>query len=325
MGVTLQVRKHADNIAKTIQALQDALADRGRLWVIADDADDETYENRVNVTALSEADDAIEAAAQLFASATVKKSITLLVDYARADLALASPYIDTYLATVGGFRVPYEYAEAHYSACGGTRLLYRNVFPKGTLVANAATPATAGMHKFGSLTGTSGASTYASVDGALPSSVTVSPIVCISRDATPGSPPTLAFTRLDTTTAEIAVTPSATQYGQVIVGQQAITNVAGCTFSCAATAQFKVGEYVLLYENADGDTSQREVAKVKTVGDTSIVVEFDESTKTEPVHTFTSSGFILPMFTEIDSFVSGNITNSKHLDFYALPDRIIAF
>ncbi len=325
MAVPLQVRKHCDNIAKTIQALQEAVSSRGRLWTIADAAQDETYENRVNVTALSSADDSIESASAIFSDTTVKKAITLLQDYANQDLGLSTPYLDNYLALYGGFRVPYEFAEAYYAATNA-RLLARNVFAKGTLVADEADPSNAGMHRFGTLTGTAGTSTYASDEGALTTSrVAASPIVCISRDATPGGPPTMRCTLEDATTKDIAVTPSATQYGQVIVGQQAITSVDGLTLGCSATAQFKVGQHVLIYENADGDTSIREVAKVKTVTlNTSIEVEFDEATKTGFVNTITTSGYILPMFTNI-AFVSGNINNATHLDFYALPDRIIAF
>ncbi len=326
MGVPLQVRKHCDNIAKTVQALQESVASRGRLWTIADAAQDETFENRVNVTALSTADDAIEASAAIFSNADIKKAITLLQDYANTDLGLASPYLDTYFACTGGFRVPYEFAEAYYAAVGG-RLLARNVFPKGTLVADEADPANAGMHQFGALTGTAGASTYAAVDGALTTSrVAAAAVVCISRDATPGGPPTLTFVLEDGTTKNIAVTPSATQYGQVLVGSQAITSVTGLVLGCAATAQFKAGNHVLIYENADGDTSIREIAKVKTVTlNTSVEVEFDEASKTAFVNTITTDGYIVPMFTNVSAFVSGNINNSTHLDFYALPDRILAF
>lgn len=323
MAVPLTIRKHADNIAKTIEAMQAALASRTRLCTVDDAAGDETFEHRCDVTAMALADDAIESGAALFADTVVRSAINLLVTYCGTDLGLASPHLDTYLSTVLGCRVPYEFAEAYYEATG-VRLLARNVFPTGTMVADTADPSSAGLHKFGTLTGTSGASVYASDAGDLDTTkIAAAAIVAIAREADiTDVAATLGYLPLSGEAIEIAITPSESQYGQVVVGQQAITSVTGAVLGVAATAQFKVGEYVLLWENADGDTSLREVGIIKTDG---IVENTSIELTAAPVNTFSASGYVIPMFKGVDDFVSGNIDDGDHLDFYALPDRIIAF
>jgi len=320
MAVALQLRKYYDNIAKKRQAVQEALDGSVRLVTIADAAEDETFEHRVDVTALTNADDAIEASA-VFRDSVVKNAITLPNDYFRVDLDLASPVLAAYLASVG-YRIAWEANEAAFES-SGLRVASHLVFPKGTMVADDAQPTTAGMHRFGRLTGMAGASTYAAVDGVLDTAkIIAAPVLAVAALADPGGPPTMTFVLQDATTKNIAVplASDAVQWKHGVVGKQAIVSVDGATFTLAATAQFKGGEYVLLWENVDGNTSIREVAQVKTVlGTPTFTVEMEST----PVNTFTAAGFVIPMFTRPSAFVSGNLTNNKLVDFYALPDRII--
>lgn len=314
MGVALQIRKALDHIAKGKQTAQAAYLGTRNLRGALDDAADFVYEDRVAGADITAVDAALQAA-ECFSGASQSLWWKAHHTYFRTDLAKSDPYFDNYLASVG-MRMPWEAAQAHYEAFRsrvGTHL----VFPKGTLVAANADPANSGMHLFGTWTG---ASTYAESAGALDATKIVgSPIVAISREASQGATSaTVTVTLQDGTTKDIVVAASDTQYAQVVVGAQAITGVAGAVFNCAATAQFKVGEYVLLYEGAEGAASQRESGKVKTIV-TNTSVEFESA----PVNTFSAAGFIRPMFTNVTR-KSGTLTSGKHLDFYALPDRIIA-
>lgn len=333
MAVALQVRKMFDRAARLKQARSETSTGGTDFWALVDAAGDEPFENRLKGTSLTQADAALETD-DVWDQVTVREIFILLQTYLQYDLALASPPLDTWLAKVAGFRVPHEAAEIWARVFGATsRPLARNVFPKGTLPADEEDAASAGMHHFGTLTGTLGASTYAAVDGPLNiAKVVAAPVLCVSRELTPGADPTMKVVLGDeTTTKNISVAASAAANGQAIVGRQAITSVTpaagetGPIIGVAATAQFTAGDYVLLYENADGDSSQRELAKVKSIAaNTSLELQFDETGKTDLVNTFTTSGLVLPMFTDVSAFVSTNISNGKHLDFYALPDRIIA-
>ncbi len=314
MGAVLQTRKMFDTIAASAELTGAANASFG-LWALRDAAGDQPFENALTGDDFTNADTAVKAG-EMWGDPTIKKVFDRFNEY--FSNRLASAYnIQTWLEQVGGFAVPQAFARAWL--LGGPSVIPTHlVFPKGILVADEADPANAGMHKFGVLTGGTPA-TYASVDGALDTDIMIgAAILIVSREATPGGTPTLTCTRQDGTTVVIATAPSATLLGQSILGKEAITGVAGAVISCAATAAFKVGEYVTLYENADGDTSLRERGQVKAiVTNTSIELE------AAPVNTFTSSGFILPEFVNC-AVGSGNMTGGKHLDLYALPHRIIA-
>ncbi len=320
MSVSLQIRKYLDNIAKTRQVKQEALASRVRLWTIQDGGADEDFENTVGVDDLSTADDCIENASD-FRDQKVGKAITLLNDYFRDHCSLTNPLMASYLASVG-YRIPWETNEAHYEAVG-TRVSSHLVFPKGTGVADEADPSTAGLHKFGTW---SGGSTWTDVDGALDMTKIIgAPIVAVSREATPGDTNAVMRCYIQQSTAtpnykDIAVVPSATLQAQVVVGKQAITGVTGAVISVGATTQFLAGEYVLLFENADGDTSLREVGKIKTGG---VVLNTSIELEAAPVNTFTAAGFVLPIFISC-ARQSGTLTGGKHVDFYAYWDRIIS-
>ncbi len=318
MGVALQVRKVADHIAKGRQNSLANYVGGTDLWTLIDAAENETFENRMVGTRRTAADDSLESG-NSWNVAALRNFLVDLRDYCYLDLGLASPFFDSALA-LWGFRVPWQFAEAWYDAMG-SRILPRNVFPRGTLVADGASPVNAGMHLIGTLTG--GATpTYTSSAGAFPASVGVAPVVAIPMEATPGmSTVKMTMIRGDATTVDITLVDETEQYAQNVLGSQAITGVDGAVISCAATAQFKVGEQVLLYENEDGDTSLREVGVIKAGG---IIADTSIELTAPPVNTFTTSGFILPMFSGISAYKSGSLGEGKTINFYGLPDRIIA-
>lgn len=320
MAVALQARKWMDGIAKVRQAYVDAAAARTESWGIIDAAGDETFENRVKGVNVTAFDDRI-AAGGSFNNVETRAHFADVLAYCNLDLAVASPYFDSALAA-WGFRAPYHFAEAWYEAMGA-RLLPKNVFPKGTYAAGAL--AATGMHKFGRLTGTAGASTYASTDGAIDRARMIGAvIVAHSVEADAGDTnlkvdPVLQD-GVSKIAAGVALVPSASLNGHVVVGEQAITGVTNSTkITVAATGQFVMGEWVLLYKTADGDTSLREVAKIKAATGvvTNTSLEFDSAM----VADFTG-GTVIPLYTNA-GLKSGTLASGKHVDLYAKPDRII--
>jgi hypothetical protein len=249
-----------------------------------------------------------------------------------------SPLLGAYLAAYGGFRVPYWAAQCYTEAAGVltgavVRLPNTRVFPKGVLVADGADPAAAGLHKFGRFAHSPAAIT--AVDGPLVTAtreataaagtaataavqgVVAAGILAVNQGAAQSIGGTFTCTLQDGTTKDIAVAfDTAAQFTQVRVGEQAVGSEAAAgqkVVAVAATAQFKAGEWVLIYES---DTLQ-EVAQIASIQeDTSLTMESDL------LNTFSTDAYVIPMFTDIayDSGVSG----SGNIDFYALPDRVVA-
>ena len=318
MSVSLQIRKQIDRAAKGAELQQATFATGTSFWTLVDAAGDQTYENRVKGTDMTALDLGLAGASQL--GTAFRTWFDKHLAYFTTDLSLSSSGVwDTYLSTVAGIRVPAAFAQMLVDSLGENyRPDPQNVFAKGTYAASGALSA-AGLHRFGRLTGGASDPTYTSADGALDATVCMGPVLCHTVDATPGpSSLVMTLTRVDGTTVDLTVTPNTSANGQAIVGEEAITGVAGAVISCAATGQFKVGEYVLLYENAEGDTALREIGLVE-----SIVANTSITLASAPVNTFTSSGKIQPVFKNV-AWKSGTITEAKNLDFYSKPDRIIA-
>ncbi|MEN6370936.1 MAG: hypothetical protein ABFD64_02900 [Armatimonadota bacterium] len=308
-----------DRIAKLRQDAGAIAATGTRLWKRVDDTDDETFENRMDGDNLTAADAAL-VAMSFWANAKLKTTFEDLTKYFRIDLALASPYWEKYLATIG-WRVPYGAAEALFEAMGANyRLSSQYVFPRGTLVADAADPTSAGLHKFGRITGTTGASTYASVDGALPATVKGAPILAINDEATPGLTNLIVTaTNQAGATKDLTVTTGNTQYTQEVLGQQLIAAAGAAAgqkvVPVPATAAFAVGEYILIVKS---DFSIVEVALIA-----SIQANASLTVTTNLINTFAQNDLVWPMFTNL-TIKSGTAGNGKHISFYARPDRIIA-
>jgi hypothetical protein len=318
MATSLQFRKWFDREAKIRQNSLANAATGTTTWTLIDAIGVEAIENimkGVDATAV----DTHEAAGQYGNALAYRNFLDNMRD-AAIYLGYATPYIDSMLAGFG-WRVPYEAAQMYYEA-KGSRLQTHHVFPKGTY-ATGALSAT-GMHKFGRLTGTAGASTYAETDGALDRTRMIGSVIVahsVEADVADSSLKVDPVKQdgVSKIAAGLTIQPGELLNDHVLVGEQAITARSSATvLTCAATAQFTEGDWVLLWENADGDTSLREVAQVKTiVANTSL--EFESAM----VETFSNAGFIYPMYTNI-GLKSGTIANTKHVDFYAMPDRIIA-
>ncbi len=308
-----------DRVAKLRQDMGAIAATGTTLWNRADAAADQVFEDRLKGVSLTAADAAL-AAMSFWANTKLKTTFDDLTKYFRIDLALTSPYWEKYLATIG-WRVPYGAAEALVEAMGvNYRLSSQYVFPRGTLVADAADPASSGMHKFGRITGTTGASTYASVDGALPATVKGAPILAINDEATPGLTNLIVTaTNQAGATKDLTVTTGNTQYTQEVLGQQLIAAAGAAAgqkvVPVPATAAFAVGEYILIVKS---DFSIVELALIASIqANTSLTVT------TNLINTFAQNDLVWPMFTDL-TIKSGTAGNGKHISFYARPDRIIA-
>ena len=319
MSVASTILGQIDRMAKIRQASQANASTGDDFWTRVDAAADETYENRVKGSDMTALDSALLAGA-FWSTATLKKWFDLHNVYFSNDLALSgNPLLAAYLDTLGGIRIPFEAAECFNEAMY-SRLASQYVFPKGTRPADTADPATSGMHKFGRITGTAGAPTYASTDGAISSYVKGAGMLIINTDASP-APNSLVMTCTQQlgTTKDITVTLGGTdQYKQTILGAQAIGAAAAAAgqkvIPVAATAQFTAGEYCLIWKS----DSVQEIGLIATVtSNTSVTMT------TNLVNAFAENDLVIPLFTNV-AFKSGTLGDGKHLDFYAYPDRAIA-
>lgn len=319
MSVATTILGQIDRMAKIRQASQANSSTGTNFWTRVDAAGDMAYENRVkgsNMTAL----DATLAAGSVWSTAKLKAWFDDHNLYFSNDLALTgTPLLAMYLDTLGGIRIPFEAAECFAEAMN-TRIASQYVFPKGTRVANLSDPAASGKHKFGRITGSTGAPTYVSADGALSSYVKGAGIEIVNVDATP-APNSLVMTCTQQlgTTKDITVSLSATtQYAQTILGSQAI-GAAGATtgqkvIPMTATAQFTAGEYVSIWKS----DSVQEIGLIASVqANTSITVT------TNLVNSYATADLVIPLFTQV-AFKSGTLGDTKKLDFYAYCDRVIA-
>ncbi len=319
MSVESAIKLQVDRMAKGRQTAQAAFATGDDFWTKVDAAGDETYENRVkgsDITAL----DAALAASAVWSTTALAKWFALHQAYLQTDLGLSSPYLASYLLTKG-WRVPFEAAESLAEALGSAnRLAAQWVFPKGTRVATLSDPSSAGMHHFGYWTGTGATDTWTSVDGALSAYVKGAVVMLVSREATPGGTSPVALATLqDATTKQIAFTPSASQYGQVLLGAGAV-GVGGAASGQkdvlvkTSVAQFKAAEWLML---SKADYSVQEVVQIDSL------VTLTLTMKTNLINSWLENDLVLPMFTNAARY-SGSITSGKHIDAYAFPDRIIA-
>ncbi len=316
MSAEAAIQDWFDRTAKGLEGAQAIWAGGTDFWSLVDAAADETFENRVKGVDATALDTDLQAGAGDWASGIRLTNIQNLVAYFNTDLSLSSPYLPSYLATKG-WRVPYWAAEAYYQAIK-TRLAAQYVFGKGTRPADLSNPAASGMHKFQTWVDTGGTEVYTVVDGALVNCY--SPVVVTSDLITPGgSAHALTLTLTDGTTKTVLFTPSASQYGQIIVGQEAIGAAgaaAGQTLiPVAATAQFKAATYALLVK---ADFSVQELVYVA-----SIVTNTSVTATTNLINSFVQNDLVLPLCSN-GVRQAGGVANDKALTIWAWPDRIIA-
>ena len=308
--VETQILAAVERMAAGRQASQ-AIWTGDDFWTLVDAAGDETYENRVKGTAMTAVDAAL-AAGGFWSESRLRQWFVLHANYFGVDLELAQTYFDSYLATKG-WRIPYEANECHLEALG-TRLSPERVFPKGTRVADLADPSSSGMHEFGSWDG----DVFTEVDGALDAYVQGAAVLIISDAASiTGTLEATATLQDGETTVDIAFTQSASEHGQVLLGEAAI-GVGGAAADQAdvliktAVDQFAEGEWVLITK-ADG--SVQEMAQIASIDSLTLTMEDNL------LYSWLEDDLVLPLFTDVTrkSGTAGDVVL-----FYAYPDRIIA-
>jgi len=316
MSAESAIKLQFDRIAKGRQSQQAAFATGDTFWTKVDAAADMTYENRIKGSDITALDVALTAGA-FWSAPSLARWASLHNSYFQADLALAAPFIESYLASKG-WRVPYEFAQSWYEATG-YRINKQYVFGKGTKVADEANPTSAGMHCFQTWVYTGASGVFAVVDGALVNCM--SPALVTSTTATPGgSAHALTLTLSDgSTTKTVAFTPDATQYGHQIVGQQAI-GAAGAALGqkdipMAATAQFAASNYVLLVKS---DFSVQELVYVASITTNTKLVATDNL-----INSFVENDLVFPLCVNAVR-QAGTLANDKAIAIWAWPDRIIA-
>jgi hypothetical protein len=315
MSAATAIQGQADRIAKGRQTMQAAFTTGDDFWVKVDAASDETYENRVKGSEITAMDTAL-ADMSVFSAGALKAWFTLHNSYFQTDLGLASPFVDTYFGSQG-WRVPYEFAQSWFEATGA-RISSKFVFGKGTLVADAATPASAGMHKFidGADVGT--VETYLPTAGN-PATYFESPAMVTTgaTNAPGGTGHKLTLTLSDgATTRDVAFTPATYAYGQVVVGQATIApcTVADATITLATTAQFAKGCDVLI------TTSTFANAEVVTIGTvTASTLIFTTAVK----NSRPADSLVMPLCKNA-IYKAGTLDTGMGYSVWAKPDRTIA-
>lgn len=316
MSVETSIKAIVDRFAKGWQIIKSAYITGTDFWNQADAASDMTFENRMRGIYATELDTGLQSAD--FATVTfIKNYFSQLNAYFRTDLSLDSPCIEKYLDTKG-WRLPYEFAEAWYESTG-YQINSQYVFGKGTRPADEADPSAAGMHCFQTWVYTGATGAFTVVDGALVNCI--SPVLVTSTTATPGgSAHALTLTLSDNaTTKTVTFTPDATQYGHVLVGQQAI-GAAGAAagqkdIPMAATGQFAANTYVLVTKS---DFSISELVYVASITENTKLVA-----TTNLINSFVENDLVLPLCTNAVR-QAGTLANDKAIAIWAWPDRIIA-
>ena len=329
MSAEAQIKLGVGRLAKLRQTWKTSVTGTG-FWALAHAAGDEVYENVVKGQTLTNVDDALEAGAfgdqpdianwlQLHLS-----YFTLPVVSATPGLGLAGNGWDAYLASVG-WRLPYEFAELVYDKFN-RRITPARVFGKGTWVANEASPAASGAHKFSTWTA-SGAATGSNAvnDGALTiTNILGAPVVCVSETAAQTGTLTLTVTLQDgTTTHSVAAGAYSTsaQYTQKVVGEVAVTGsvTAGATSITAAgigTAGHVIaGQYALIYES----DALQEVFLAGTVTTNAVAVA--AGIKKD----YTTAAKIWPLYSNAIGASCASFNPTKGVvTIWARPDRVIA-
>ncbi len=313
MSVATQIRKALDRIARGRQVSQSVWASGDDFWTLADDAQNEAYENVIKGSELTQMDSALSLGAY-WNSPGLAKWFDLHNQYFRKELGLANPLLANYLKSVG-WRAPYEAARSYMDATG-VRLSPELVFAKGTGPSPGDDPSGSGMHQFGSFTATGD---WIAADGALSTDeIAFAPIVAINTGVGQTVGGTFRCVMQDATSyKDIALSMSgAGQYSQTILGSEDLTSSAASgtdTVSVSATGQFAEGECVLVYES----DSLQELVHVDSIAtDTSIT--FTDNL----VNSYTTDASVIPLFTAVE-YESGG-SGSGTVDFYAMPDRQIA-
>lgn len=316
-----------DRFAKLRQAAQGAWTGGTDFWTRVDAAADETLENIIKGQTVTNLDTTIETCA-IGSQADIGSVLALVSTYLSnppsgqsPGLGYSSAPLSSYL-DARRFRVPYEFARLWADKYGSSAIDPQFVFPKGTWAADIGDNATAGLHDWGEHTRGASNWTFAAGDGLLPSTVQGAAVMLVSDEGVTGNitSGTVTVVLQDRTTPKTVSLPSPQTFAadaQVVLGQQAITSGAAAAqadVAVAATAQFTEGDWVVIVEDA-----VTEVAQVKTVTTNTKLTMEDNL-----VNSFTTSGVVIPLFTNVTAMAATGGNSGEKIQLYALPDRAIA-
>lgn len=315
-----------DRYAKLRQAAKSAWTGGTDFWARVDAAADETFENIVKGQIVTDLDTTIENAA-IGDQAEFGAVLALISTYfsnattgQAPGLGYSSDPLNSYL-DARRFRVAYEFAQLwadKYSSAIDPQF----IFPKGTWAADIGDNSTAGLHAWGEHTRGASTWTFAAGDGLLPATVQGAAVMLVSDvgvtgNITSGTVTVVLQDRLTPKTVSLPSPQTFAADAQVKLGQEAITSGAAAAqadVAVAATAQFTEGDWVIIVEDA-----VTEVAQVKTVTTNTKLTMEDNL-----VNSFTTSGVVIPLFTNVTAMAATGGSSGEKIQLYALPDRAIA-
>jgi hypothetical protein len=311
-GVPLQIQKQLDNLAAYRAALTQAVTGRTLLWQMVQNADNPTYENRVfGGYTISQVDTALD-------SVTISQGVAPWFaqhnSYFQNDLAITgvgfvSP-LDAWLAGQR-WRVS-QYLNRVQKDVSGSYLTATNVFPRDDLAL--------GSHAKTSDVFTAGSpvdqtqSGLGRVMAVVPQGTTIGGTnytVTATLTRATGAGLSLAVTFSSGAIAGAAITYGSQALSGTAASGQAVVPV-------AATAQFLVGEYVLLSDS----TGFSEWGQI-----TSLVTNTSITLTTNLVNTYTTGNTakVAPLFAGVTAATcSGTGTSGDNIVFKVNPDRVVA-
>ncbi len=285
------------------------------LWERIDAAGDETFENRVKGQNVTDADAAL-ADPHLGEMREVRVFIQDIQAYCAADLGLAG--LDAYL-TAKRWRVDQRMATI-YSEVMGVPLSATNVHPPGDAGASCPGLAMGTLAQGGLL-----------VDGAAVDQTKAGPGVVVARVTAIGTADwtvTTTLKRADASEADIEqVVKGGDNGGEVgdvyLLGAQAVAALAAAgqkVVQVAATAQFAVGQQVLLVEWTGSPPDENfiacEVAEIDTISeDTSLTMV------AELLHAYSTGAYVCPLWVDVSAAAGSGGTTGDALAYFAGADR----
>ena len=287
------------------------------LWTRVDASQNEVFENRVKGTDLSEADAAL-LDPQLGEIGEVRIALQLIQSYCQADLALAG--LDAYL-TAQRWRVDQRMA-TFFQESVGVALSAANVH--ATADAGSICP---GLAMGTLLRG------GAIADGSAITAASAGPSAVLARVTALGAADwtvTITLDRADDSVEAIEQVIGGTGGGGAVgdtyvLGAEAVGSEAAAEQAdvlVAATAQFAVGQSVLLTEWTGSPLTEVFIASEIAVIDTDGIVENTSLTMTEHLlHTYSTDAFVYPLFMDASVATGTGGTASDALGLFPAADR----
>lgn len=304
-SVEISFQRSMDNLSAYKKALIAATANRGQLWQIIDDANDETYENRVKGSQITDVDNNLD---NTKFGNNISAFFTLHNDYFSLDAPIANVGTIDQAIAYYKWRVS-EFFNFIYQEFTGTYLTTSNVFSRDDI--SLGTHARTGdVFTNGSAVNT----TTASV-----SKIMAETTILIGAS---NYVVTATLQRADDSTIALPVTFTATAPSgtQRVFGETALSANAAAsqpTVQVASTAAFAVGDTVLVE-----DTNNQEWGTILSmVTNTSITL----TANLKQAYTTAASAKITPMFKDVTAATSsGTGTNGDACAFKVKGDRTLS-